>query len=139
MRFLEVLKNIRNKFIRKNPQMQPAGAQKAPEAIKAPEKERVTEAVATQTYKKDDEKERMVRRYRAYAYHHKKRRIRKKYLKKLFEISPIDRLFHIMRETGCTAEELANALNKSAEMGLLKKEFGIRKDHADSRIRGGIR
>nr|DAY64614.1 MAG TPA: hypothetical protein [Caudoviricetes sp.] len=139
MRFLEVLKTIRNKFIRKNPQAQPEGTQKVPEEMKTPEKEKVTEDASSQAHKGEDEKERMIRRYRAYAYCHKKRRTRKKYLKKLFEVSPVDRLLYIMIETGCTAEELANALNKSAEMGLLKKEFGSGKDHMDSRIRGGVR
>lgn len=93
MRFLEVLKIIRNKFIRKNPQMQPEGVQRVPEEMKTPEKEKATAVVATQTHRREDEKERLIRRYRAYAYCHKKRRIRKKYLKKLFEASPVDRFF----------------------------------------------
>lgn len=139
MRFLEVLKTICNKFIRKNPQTQPEDTQKVSEAIKSQEREKTTEDAKKQTHRREDEKERLIRRYRAYAYCHKKRRIRKKYLKKLFEVSPVDRLFYIMRETGCTAEELVNALKKSAEMGLLKQGAGRGKDHTDSRVRGGVR
>lgn len=93
MRFLEVLKTIRNKFIRKNPQTQPEGVQRIPEAIKAPENGKTTAVATIQTHRRENEKERLIRRYRAYAYCHKKRRIRKKYLKKLFEESPVDRFF----------------------------------------------
>lgn len=139
MRFLEFLKTIRNKFIRKNPQTQPEGTQRVPEERKEPEKEKITEKAEKQPHKKEDEREKLIRRYRAYAYCHKKRRIRKKYLKKLFEVSLVDRLLYIMRETGCTAEELANAVQKSAEMRLLKQKVGWEKDHTDSRVRGGVR
>lgn len=139
MWFLELLKTIRNKFIRKNPQTQPEDTQRVPEEMEAPEKEKATAVVATQTHRREDEKERMIRRYRAYAYCHKKRRIRKKYLKKLFGVSPVDRLFYIMKETGYTAEELTNSMNKLAKMGLLKQECGWEKDHMDSRVRGGVR
>lgn len=139
MRFLEVLKTIRNKFIRKNPQTQPEGVQRIPEAIKAPENGKTTAVATIQTHRRENEKERLIRRYRAYAYCHKKRRIRKKYLKKLFEESPVDRFFYIMRETGYTAEELSNAMNKLAKTGLLKQECGWEKDHTDSRLRGGVR
>lgn len=139
MRFLEVLKTIRNKFIRKNPQTQPEGVQRIPEAIKAPENGKTTAVATIQTHRRENEKERLIRRYRAYAYCHKKRRIWKKYLKKLFEESPVDRFFYIMRETGYTAEELSNAMNKLAKTGLLKQECGWEKDHTDSRLRGGVR
>lgn len=139
MRFLETLKTIRNKFIRKNPQTQPEDTQRVSEEMKMPEKEKATAVVATQTHRREVEKERLIRRYRAYAYCHKKRRIRKKYLKKLFEASPVDRFFYIMRETGYTAEELSNVMNKLAKTGLLKQECGWEKDHTDSRLRGGVR
>lgn len=139
MRFLETLKTIRNKFIRKNPQTQPEDTQRVSEEIGTPEKEKSAAVATTQTNRRKDEKERLIRRYRAYAYCHKKRRIRKKYLKKLFEISSVDRLFYIMRETGYTAVELSNSMNKLAEIGLLKQECGWEKDHTDSRVRGGVR
>lgn len=58
MRFLEALKTIRNKFIRKNPQTQPEGAQRVPEEMKVPEKEKVTEATEKQMYRRGDEKDR---------------------------------------------------------------------------------
>lgn len=139
MRFLEILKTIRNKFIRKNPQTQPEDTQRVPEEREEPEKEKITEKAEKQPHKKEDEREKLIRRYRAYAYCHKKRRIRKKYLKKLFGVSPVDRLFYIMKETGYTTEELSNSMNKLAKMGLLKQEFGWEKDHTDSRVRGGVR
>lgn len=137
MRLSETLKTIRNKFIRKNHQTQPEDDHKAPEEMKVPEEKKEAEDDTEQ--KKEDENERLIRRYRAYSYYHKKKRIRKKYRKKLFEISPIDRVFYTMRETGCTAEELANVLQKMAEMGLLKQTSGWEKDHTDSRTRGGVR
>lgn len=96
MRFLEVLKTIRNKFIRKNPQTQPEGTQTVSEEMETPEKEASEEAAEIEKRKKE-ERDKLIRRYRAYAYHHKKRRIRKKYLKKLLEISVIDRLFYVMK------------------------------------------
>ena len=139
MRLLEFLKTIRNKFIRKNPQTQPEDTQRVPEEREEPEKEKITEKEEKQPSKKEDEREKLIRRYRAYAYCHKKRRIRKKYLKKLFEASPVDRLFYIMRETGYTAEELSNTMNKLAKMALLKQECGWEKEHPDSRTRGGVR
>lgn len=139
MRLLEFLKTIRNKFIRKNPQTQPEDTQRVPEEREEPEKEKITEKEEKQPSKKEDEREKLIRRYRAYDYCHKKRRIRKKYLKKLFEASPVDILFYIMRETGYTAEELSNTMNKLAKMALLKQECGWEKDHTDSRTRGGVR
>ena len=139
MRFLEILKTIRNKFIRKNPQTQPEDTQSTPEETRVPEKAKIMATATIQPNKKEDEEERLIRRYRAYAYHHKKRRIRKKYLKRLLEISPMDRMVHFMQETGCTAEELVNYLYRENEMKLLKKELGRKRDHMDSRTRGGIR
>lgn len=122
MRFLEILKTIRNKFIRKNPQTQPEDTQSTPEETRVPEKAKIMATATIQPNKKEDEEERLIRRYRAYAYHHKKRRIRKKYLKRLLEISPMDRMVHFMQETGCTAEELVNYLYRENEMKLLKKK-----------------
>ena len=58
MRFLEALKTIRNKFIRKNPQTQPEDAQRVPEEMKVPEKEKAAEATEKQTHRRGDEKDR---------------------------------------------------------------------------------
>ena len=71
MRFLEILKTIRNKFIRKNPQTQPEDTQRVPEEREEPEKEKITEKAEKQPHKKEDEREKLIRRYRAYAYCHR--------------------------------------------------------------------
>ena len=96
MRFSEVLNTIRNKFIRRNCQTQPEGNQKEPDVLETLEVPK----------KAEPEHEKLVRRYRAYAYHHKKRRIRKKYLKKLVEISAIDRLMYTAKMSGIAAKEM---------------------------------
>lgn len=96
MWFSEVLKAIHNKFIRGNRQTQPEGNQKEPDVLETLEVPK----------KAEPENEKLVRRYRAYAYHHKKRRIRKKYLKKLVEISAIDRLIYTAKMSGVTAKEM---------------------------------
>lgn len=87
MRLTEIFKNILNKFIRKNPKKEPEGIQIDTEPIAEPKE-------AQKTVQSDyDRQQKLIRRYRAYAFHHKKRRIRKKYMKKLLEASPTDRLF----------------------------------------------
>lgn len=55
MRFLEVLKTIRNKFIRKNPQTQPEDTQSVPEETRVPEKAKTTITGTIQPNKKEDE------------------------------------------------------------------------------------
>lgn len=87
MRLTEVFKSIRNKFIRRNPKKEPEGIQIATESIAEPEG---TQKTVQSNY---DKQKKLIRRYRAYAFHHKKKRIRKKYMKKLLEVSPVDRLF----------------------------------------------
>lgn len=139
MRFLEAIKTICNKFTRKESQTQPEVSQRVSEETEAPKNKETVETIAIQPHKQEDENERLIRKYRAYAYHHKKWRIRKKYRKKLAEISSIDRLVYVMSETGCTAEELANALRGTAELGFWENKSGWRKDHMDGRVRGGIR
>ena len=84
MRLTEIFKNILNKFIRRNPKKEPEGIQIATEPIAEPEE-------VQKTVQSDyDRQQKLIRRYRAYAFHHKKKRLRKKYMKKLLEASPID-------------------------------------------------
>ena len=139
MRFLEAIKTICNKFTHKEPQTQPEVNQRVPEETEVTKNKDNVEAITIQPHKKEDGNERLIRKYRAYAYHHKKWRIRKKYRKKLAEISSIDRLVYVMSETGYTAEEVSNALRRTAELGLLENKYGWGKDHMDGRVRGGIR
>ena len=106
MKILEFFETVHNEFIHKN-------LQTPPEEIKP------SENYETELDKALRERGRLIRRYRAYAYHHKKRRIRKKYLKKLIKISPIDRVSYLMAKSGCTEEELAKALNEFAGMIVL--------------------
>lgn len=72
MRLTEIFKNILNKFIRRNPKKEPEGIQIATEPIDEPEE--VQKTVQTDY----DRQQKLIRRYRAYAFHHKKKRIRKK-------------------------------------------------------------
>lgn len=139
MRLLETIKTICNQFTRKEPKMQPEVNQRVPEETEVPKNKENVEAITIQPHKQEDGNERLIRRYRVYAYHHKKWRIRKKYRKKLAEISSIDRLAYVMSETGYTAEEVSNALRGTAELGLLKNESEWGKDHMDGGVRGGIR
>ena len=131
MRLSEVFKHTRNKFIRQNHKMLPEVDQKESE-----EKE-TTEDTEKTPNKKAAEKDRMIRKYRAYAYHHKKKRIRKKYLKKLMEISLTYRIAHFAGNYGVTSREASIALNRlPASPG----KIGSRKeDHPDRRLQGGVR
>lgn len=79
MRFTEVLKAVYNTIIRKKAKIKPEGDTEVPEE---PETVEVMVKVREMDYL-----ERKIRRYRAFAYHHRKKRIRKKYLKRLLEIS----------------------------------------------------
>lgn len=76
MRLTEVFKNILNKFIHRNPKKEPEGIQIATEPIAEPEE---AQKIVQSDY---DRQQKLIRRYRAYAFHHKKKRIRKKYMKK---------------------------------------------------------
>lgn len=135
MRFTEVLKTFCHTFIRKKVKAKPEGntkVTKEPEAVE----------------EKDNYRgylEREIRRYRAYAYHHRKKRTRKKYLKRLLEVSPIDRLIYTVNQGGI---DLNAAWSNGHIIGVdcsARKDFspgyiGSRKiDHGDSRMEGGIR
>lgn len=97
------------------------------------------------------EKESMdgIRRYRAYAFHHKKKRIRKKYMKKLLEASPIDRFAFLIRNGGVTLEAMtknvSNWMKITGEEYMPKKDLlhgttgSHKSDHPDSKIEGGVR
>lgn len=67
MRLTEVFKSIRNKFIRRNPKKEPEGIQIATESIAEPEG---TQKTVQSDY---DKQKKLIRRYRAYAFHHKKK------------------------------------------------------------------
>lgn len=101
MRLTEVFKNILNKFIHRNPKKEPEGIQIATEPIAEPEE-------VQKTVQSDyDRQQKLIRRYRAYAFHHKKKRLRKKYMKKLLEASPIDNYFFLIRKGGGAIEFMA--------------------------------
>lgn len=134
MRLIEALKAIRNKIIRHEDKTRPEENQKqpdAPETLEVPKKA-------------EPEHEKLVRRYRAYAYHHKKKRIRKKYLKKLIEISPVDRLVYFARKSGVSSVAMQEGVQRFAASWTPRPYYtpgsiGSRKeDHGDSRIKGGI-
>nr|DAN99493.1 MAG TPA: hypothetical protein [Caudoviricetes sp.] len=87
MRITEALRSILNKFLHRSPKKALDGIHKASEPITIPEKP--LKPVRSEY----DRQQKLIRRYRVYAFHHKKKRIRKKYMKKLLELSPVDRLF----------------------------------------------
>lgn len=134
MRFIEVLKAVRNKFIRRKDKTQPEANQKKPEVQEVPEVPK----------KAKPEHDRLVRRYRAFAYHHRKSRIRKKYMKKLIEISPTDRFLYCVRQYGISAHDMQESVCRigvdySTRTDFTPGSVGSRKtDHGDSRIKGGI-
>lgn len=152
MRFSEVLNTIRNTFIRKKGKNQPESNPEVTEEPEAPAK-----SVEMPEENSRDNLERQIRRYRAFAYHHKKRRIRKKYLKKLLDVSPIDRFIYKVNQGGITfsgykVNQGGIAFSGTWMNGCLigvdyssKKDFspgciGSRKmDHGDGRMKGGIR
>lgn len=155
MRFTEVLKAITNTFIRKKVKIEPEGDTEVTEEPEAPEEPEIAEEMVRD--KDTDDLERKIRRYRAFAYHHRKKRIRKKYLKKLLEISPVDRFACFIRNTGMTAEDMAKTpFFKGGQWGNgcgagyftdnlkygcenVRIPGAMKLDHLDSRIKGGIR
>lgn len=143
MRFTEVLKAVCNTFIRKKAIIEPEGDMVVTEELEEPEE---PEIVAEMEEDKEAENlERKIRRYRAFAYHHRKKRIRKKYLKKLLEISPVDRFIYKVNLGeiafgGTWMNGCLTGADYSARKDFTPGNIGSRKiDHGDSRMKGGIR
>ncbi len=143
MRLTELFKNIFNKFIRRNPKKEPEGIQIATEPITEPEE-------AQKTVQSDyDRQQKLIRRYRAYAFHHKKKRIRKKYMKKLLEASPIDNYLFLSEKEGVRLrlwqKNVSNWMKITGEEYMPKKDLlhgttgSHKSDHPDSKIEGGVR
>lgn len=143
MRLTEIFKNILNKFIRRNPKKEPEGIQIATEPIAEPEE-------VQKTVQSDyDRQQKLIRRYRAYAFHHKKKRIRKKYMKKLLEASPIDNYFFLSEKEGVRLrlwqKNVSNWMKITGEEYMPKKDLlhgttgSHKSDHPDSKIEGGVR
>lgn len=143
MRLTELFKNIFNKFIRRNPKKEPEGIQIATEPIAEPEE-------VQKTVQSDyDRQQKLIRRYRAYAFHHKKKRIRKKYMKKLLEASPIDNYFFLSEKEGVRLrlwqKNASNWMKITGEEYMPKKDLlhgttgSHKSDHPDSKIEGGVR
>lgn len=143
MRLTELFKNILNKFIRRNPKKEPEGIQIATEPIAEPEE-------VQKTVQSDyDRQQKLIRRYRAYAFHHKKKRIRKKYMKKLLEASPIDNYFFLSEKEGVRLrlwqKNASNWMKITGEEYMPKKDLphgttgSHKSDHPDSKIEGGVR
>ncbi len=156
MRFTEALGRILNKIIRQKPKMQPEVYKKVTE-VSAVGKEK-TEPIqkgkpdkkqewGERAYRWNTEEEKMIRRYRAYAFHHKKRRIRKKYMKKLLELTTEYGPVHTKRKNVYLApmwigERIVRMDYSvySAQKVFSPGYIGSRKsDHSDSRIKGGVR
>lgn len=142
MRLTEIFKNILNKFIRRNPKKEPEGIQIATEPIAEPEE-------VQKTVQSDyDRQQKLIRRYRAYAFHHKKKRIRKKYMKKLLEASPIDNYFFLSEKEGVRLrlwqKNVSNWMKITGEEYMPKKDLlhgttgSHKSDHPDSKIEGGV-
>lgn len=143
MRLTEIFKNILNKFIRRNPKKEPEGIQIATEPIAELEENQKT---VQSDY---DKQQKLIRRYRAYAFHHKKKRIRKKYMKKLLEASPIDNYFFLSEKEGVRLslwqKNVSNWMKITGEEYMPKKDLlhgttgSHKSDHPDSKIEGGVR
>lgn len=143
MRLTEIFKNILNKFIRRNPKKEPEGIQIATEPIAEPEE---VQKIVQSDY---DRQQKLIRRYRAYAFHHKKKRIRKKYMKKLLEASPIDNYFFLSEKEGVRLrlwqKNVSNWMKITGEEYMPKKDLlhgttgSHKSDHPDSKIEGGVR
>lgn len=142
MRLTEIFKNILNKFIRRNPKKEPEGIQIATEPIAEPEE-------VQKTVQSDyDRQQKLIRRYRAYAFHHKKKRIRKKYMKKMLEASPIDNYFFLSEKEGVRLrlwqKNVSNWMKITGEEYMPKKDLlhgttgSHKSDHPDSKIEGGV-
>lgn len=143
MRLTEIFKNILNKFIRRNPKKELEGIQIATEPIAEPEE-------VQKTVQSDyDRQQKLIRRYRAYAFHHKKKRLRKKYMKKLLEASPIDNYFFLSEKEGVRLslwqKNVSNWMKTTGEEYMPKKDLlhgttgSHKSDHPDSKIEGGVR
>lgn len=143
MRLTELFKNIFNKFIRRNPKKEPEGIRIATELIAEPEE-------VQKTVQSDyDRQQKLIRKYRAYAFHHKKKRIRKKYMKKLLEASPIDNYFFLSEKEGVRLrlwqKNVSNWMKITGEEYMPKKDLlhgttgSHKSDHPDSKIEGGVR
>ena len=143
MRFTEVLKAIFNTFIRKEVKIEPEGDTGVTEELEAPEEPETVEEMVKS--KDTDDLERKIRKYRAFAYHHRKKRIRKKYLKKLLEISPVDRFIYKVNLGeiafgGTWMNGCLTGADYSSRKDFTPGNIGSRKiDHGDSRMKGGIR
>lgn len=143
MRLTEVLRSICNKFIRQDTKKEPESNQISPEPLSLP---KLPEEVQVRC--KPTEHERKIRRYRAFAYHHKKKRIRKKYTKMLLEISPVDRFVSAVNQGGIRFSSItwsagsaigvdySSRKSKSFAPGSLGSRKG---DHGDCRRKGGVR
>lgn len=143
MRFTEVLKAVCNTFIRKKVKSEPEGDTEVTEELEAPEEPETVEEMVKG--KDTDDLERKISRYRAFAYHHKKKRIRKKYLKKLLDISPVEMFIYKVNhgEIVFNTTQMNNRLigvDYSTRRIIAPGDIGSRKmDHGDSRMNGGIR
>lgn len=143
MRFTEVLKAICNTFIRKKAIIEPEGDMAVTEELEEPEEPEIVAEMAKD--KEADDLERRIRRYRAFAYHHKKKRIRKKYLKRLLEISAVDRFIYAVKQ-GSIVPQLTwsngyiTGVDYSSQKDFSHGYIGSRKtDHGDSRMKGDVR
>lgn len=141
MRFTEVLKAVCNTFIRKKAIIEPEGDMAVTEELEEPEEPEIVAEMAED--KEAENLERRIRRYRAFAYHHKKKRIRKKYLKKLLDISPIDRFIHKVNRGGIALRVMRSGENIIGFDYSSQKDFSpgnigsSKNDHVDSRLIGG--
>ena len=141
MRFTEVLKAICNTFIQKKAIIEPEGNMAVTGEL---EEQKEPDAIAEMAKDKEvDDLERRIRRYRAFAYHHKKKRIRKKYLKKLLDISPIDRLIHKVSWGRSALSVMRSGENVIGFDYSSQKDFSpgnigsSKNDHVDSMLIGG--
>lgn len=143
MRFTEVLKAVFNTFIRKKVKIEPEGDTEVTEELEVPEEPEIVEGMVKS--KGTDDLERKIRKYRAFAYHHRKKRIRKKYLKRLLQISPVDRFIYKVSVGGIALggtrmNGFLIGADYSAHKDITPGNIGSRKiDHGDSRMKGGIR
>lgn len=143
MRFTEVLKAICNTFIRKKAIIEPEGDMAVTEELEEPEEPEIVAEMAKD--KETDDLERRIRRYRAFAYHHKKKRIRKKYLKRLLEISAVDRFVYTVNQgvislhsTWCNGHVIG--VDYSSKKDFSPGSIGSRRlDHKDSKLKGDVR
>lgn len=135
MRFLEILNAIRNTFIRKAAKTEPEGNPEVSDALDEPET--ITDVVED---KERNDLERKIHRYRAIAYHHKKKRIRKKYLKRLLDISPVDRFIYAVKQGRIGPCLTWNNGRVVWKEGFAPGSIGSRRlDHKDSKLKGDVR